>query len=141
NKANVSSPWDTFKFVDDSKGRVDIHVEVWDEDMPTKPDDHCDINPADNKQDLDMTLNTRNQELSGDVRGIFDNHDKPWGEGGKAKDRAFMRAYCCSRKLADLPPDNNDEQASVSVAKASAGPAILSLLALGIVGGVVVKRR
>ena len=136
NKERVVDPWDTFKFVDDSKERVDIHIEVWDEDLPFKTsDDHCDINPGD-KEDLDMTLNTRNQELSGDVRGIFDNHDKPWGEGGNKKNRAFMKAYCCSRKLADLPPDNG-EQASVTVAKASAGPAILSLLALGIVGGVV----
>ena len=92
------------------------------------------------KQDLDMTLNTRSQELSGDVRGIFDEHEKTWGEGGKGKDPAFMRAYCRSRKLADLPADN-DQGELISVAKASAGTGILSLLALGIVGGVMVKRR
>jgi hypothetical protein len=139
-KERVVDPWDTFKFVDDSKERVDIHIEVWDEDVPkTSTDDHCDINPGD-KDDLDMTLNTRNQELSGDIRGIFDNHDKPWGEGGNKKNRAFLKAYCRSRKLADLPPDN-DEQTAVSVTRASAGPGIFSLLALGLVGGVVAKRR
>ncbi|WP_395091219.1 C2 domain-containing protein [Armatimonas sp.] len=140
NKERVVDPWDTFKFVDDSKERVDIHIEVWDEDMPFKiSDDHCDINPGD-KVDLDMTLNTRSQELSGDVRGIFDNHDKPWGEGGKGKDPAFLKAYCRSRKLADLAPDN-DGQEPVSVAKASVFPGIFSLLALGLVGGVVAERR
>ena len=107
NKERVVDPWDTFKFVDDTKERVDIHIEVWDEDLPFKPDDHCDINPGD-KDDLDMTLNTRTQELSGDIRGTFDNHDHPWGEGGNKSNPAFMKAYCRSRKLADLPSETGN---------------------------------
>ncbi|WP_309719077.1 C2 domain-containing protein [Armatimonas sp.] len=104
NKERVGNPWDTLKFVDDTKQSVDIHIEVWDEDLNN--DDHCDINPG-SKTDLDITLNTRTQALSGDISGVFDSQDKPWTSKGNQANRATLSAYCRTRKLADLPSERD----------------------------------
>ncbi len=101
---NVGHPWETIKFVDDSVESVDIRIEVWDEDLPTKADDHCDICNG-GGYDQVLKYNTNSRLISGTINGVFDGDNKTFGEGGNEKDRAFIRGFITTRTLAKPEPD------------------------------------
>lgn len=104
NRDNVSMPWETIKFVDEDKESIDIRIEVWDEDIPTSGDDHCDIcnGPG---YDQVLRYNTQTREISGTIRGIFDSDSKVYGEGGNDKDRAYIKGFITTRTLMKPAPE------------------------------------
>jgi hypothetical protein len=84
NRNPVQPNWTTVAFVDSNKSTASIKYELWDQDQPSNPDDHCDINP---NTGYDLTLNYSLGQPSS-LRGK-----------GNEKDRANLDATVTTRKL------------------------------------------
>jgi hypothetical protein len=99
-QVNPSPAWYTIKFVPSNQGSVAIRYQLVDEDGGLAGDDDiCDINPAGNKRELDFTLNTANQSLSGDVSGIHNSDAIAVVSAGGQSDRVRIRFFVTTRPL------------------------------------------
>ena len=97
--SDVGHPWQTIKFVDDSKGSIPIRIEVWDEDTPLS-DDHCDIRDGDGR-DQELQFDTNSQMISGTINGVFNNDNKVFREQGKESKRAEIQGFITTRTMSN----------------------------------------
>jgi hypothetical protein len=100
-KSNVSPAWTTVKFVPSTTTQVPIRYELWDEDGAfSGDDDHCDINSAKGKRDLNFNFNVSSHNNTGDITGV---HDSPANavisKGSGDKDRAIVQFFVTEKSL------------------------------------------
>ena len=100
-KADVSPAWTTIKFVPSTTTQVSNRYELWDEDGGVNGgDDHCDINSAKDKRDLNWNFTVSSHNNTGDITGV---HDSPanavTSKGSGDSDRAIVKLYVTERSL------------------------------------------
>lgn len=106
-KSEVSPSWTSIRFVDarllqSGAPTVHVHYELWDEDGGLNgSDDHCDVNPASGKRDLDFDFDLRTHQCSGDVSGIHDSADTAVLSSGRKPDsnRAVVTLWITARPV------------------------------------------
>lgn len=82
---DISPNW-TFRNIVTGHGNYGLSIEIWDEDLIIQ--DEIDVNPQNSKRRLDLTLNTRTCELTGDVSGKCDT---PIITSGNERQRAKLQ--------------------------------------------------
>jgi hypothetical protein len=99
-QVNPAPAWHTIKFVPSSQTSVAIRYQLVDEDGGVAGDDDvCDINPVGSKRELDFTLNTVSQSLSGGVSGVHNSDASAVVSAGGQSDRARIRFFVTTRPL------------------------------------------
>jgi hypothetical protein len=100
-KADVSPAWTTIKFLPSTTTQVSNHYELWDEDGGVSgDDDHCDINSAKNKRDLNWNFSVSSHNNTGDITGVHDSPAKAvTSKGSGDSDRAIVKLYVTERSL------------------------------------------
>jgi len=93
---DTADPWFVIHFADQAERAIPIKIAVWDEDdTDSVKDQQMDINPLPGKKFLDLVFNPTNNDLSGDLSGIFNTRAAAVSsEGAKPDtDRARIRFF------------------------------------------------
>lgn len=99
--------WRTVAFVNPNQRFVGVRYQLWDEDTASLPppyvppglpgfvtdDDHCDINAAVGKLDLNFTFSPTSHQCTGDVLGRFDSPNATFATTGTESKRAKLVFY------------------------------------------------
>lgn len=96
----VDDPWYVIHFADISEISVPVHIAVWDEDDTDSDKDRLiDINAAVGKKFLDILFRTSDNQVSGDINGLFNSRQRPFTSSGTEGDRALITAFISQAAL------------------------------------------
>lgn len=97
----IRPAWTTIKFLDAGLSTTAVHYELWDEDQPSSSDEHLDIHPAGNQQNLDFLYNLNTHQIGGvGLEGVFDSPGRLLTMQGTAEDRGRVQFFITTKTLA-----------------------------------------